>query len=76
MKKKWLLGVVLAVALSVLAGCVPLSGGSLPGTLGYLRALNSGRNEYSKNTAGSDTVTISREEYERYRQLDEILELK
>ena len=77
MKKKWLLALVLGLVLCVLAGCVPVSGTTLPGSLGYLRALSGGRDEYAKNTGNqSDTVTISREEYERYRQLDEVLELK
>ena len=69
MKKKWILAVSLGLALCLLGGCasLPLSG---------LKSL------YQTSTArgaaiseDGDTVTISREQYERYRQFDELLEM-
>ena len=68
MRKKWMLVLTLGLILCLLGGCsgIPLSGLEAM----YRRAANS-----APAAEGKDTVTISREQYERYRQFDELLEL-
>ena len=68
MRKKWMLVLTLGLILCLLGGCsgIPLSGLEAK----YRRAANS-----APAAEGKDTVTISREQYERYRQFDELLEL-
>ena len=76
MKKKWLMGIALVLTVCLLGGCSSSAAG-LSGLGGGLRALVRYDNEISQRSgSGADTVTISREEYERYRQLDTLLELK
>ncbi|MCR4875579.1 MAG: S41 family peptidase [Clostridiales bacterium] len=68
--KKWKLAMVLVLMLCVLTGCtfIPFSAlGSL-----YRQNTNVAHSEMEDT---EDTVTISRELYERYSQLDELVEL-
>lgn len=67
MKKKWMLTAVLVLAAVLLAGCT-----ISPDGLSRLNRLAQGQ---SLTDSDSDTVTISRDLYERYRQFDELLEL-
>ncbi len=71
MKKKWMLVISLGLMVCLLSGCtmIPLS------TLGSMigRQQDGSGAVFSEN---GDTVTISREEYERYRQFDELLSLQ
>lgn len=76
MNKKLRLALILGLILCLLGGCsgVPLSGLDAL----YRRTLTSSVQESpagENSQAGQDTVTISREQYERYRQFDELLEL-
>ncbi len=69
MKKKWLLVLSLLLALCVLSSCAYLP----------LISLNiSGSTDTGTTTAtdeSSDTVTISKEDYERYQQFDTLLQM-
>ena len=67
MKKKWMLTAVLVLTAVLLAGCT-----ISPDGLSRLNRLAQGQ---SLTDSDSDTVTISRDLYERYRQFDELLEL-
>ncbi|MBP3721161.1 MAG: S41 family peptidase [Clostridia bacterium] len=67
MKKKWMLTAVLVLTAVLLAGCT-----ISPDGLSRLNRLAQGE---SLTDPDSDTVTISRDLYERYRQFDELLEL-
>lgn len=74
MKKRWMLAISLLLAACLLSGCAVL-----PGTLATLYSKQAGIGAAAVETGtaepSGDTVTISREEYERYRQFDELLEL-
>ena len=67
MKKKWMLAVCAVLTACLLSGCVFLPGSMLGGMLG----------QQSTGVVSDDgeTVTISREQYERYRQFDDLLTL-
>ncbi len=76
MKKKWLLALCLVLSACVLGSCtmMPLSGLDLM----FRNTLGSSDGTQTKTgteASSGDTVTISREEYEKYRQFDELLEL-
>ena len=80
MKKKLLLALCLLLTACLLSGCVSVL---------TMRALRQGRSDNPKtadrisapanpgetDSGDQETVTISREEYERYRQFDELLDL-
>lgn len=68
MKKKLLLLTSLLLAACLLAGCayLPIEG---------LSSITSGTSSQTPVSESGDTVTISREQYERYQQFDELLEL-
>ncbi len=74
MKKKWLLALCLVLTVCLLGGCTmfPLSGMDA-----MFRSTGSGTAGTQTTAAeqNGDTVTISREEYEKYRQFDELIEL-
>ena len=73
MKKKLLLACCLGLAACLLCGCVSMHSFH---TLLWDSADVSGSAAADTSLAGdADTVTISREAYERYRQFDELLEL-
>ena len=65
MKKKWILAVCLALTACLLSGCMMM----MPG-MGLL-----GQQQSAVVSDDGETVTISREQYERYTQFDELLEL-
>ena len=68
MKKKWMLALCLGLMVCMLSGCMSmLAADSLFGSAGALKGADVQEE--------GDQVTISREEYERYRQFDELLEL-
>ena len=70
MKKRIMMLVSLLLTASLLSGCayMPLLMSDMLTTSGSTRAS-------TKTSAGGDTVTISREEYERYQQFDTLLNL-
>ena len=79
MKKRILLAISLLLALSVMSSCayLPLLGltyGDTAQNSGGFTSLTNGAAATSSNDAG-DTVTISREEYERYQELSGVLEM-
>ena len=67
MRKRFSLMLTLALAVCLLCGCayLPLSG---------MESMLSGKNE-AQVTDNGDTVTISREQYEKYQQFDKLLEI-
>ena len=67
MRKRFSLMLTLALALCLLCGCayLPLSG---------MENMLPGKNE-SQVTDNGDTVTISKEQYEKYQQFDKLLEI-
>lgn len=71
MKKKLILIVTLILTACMMSSCMFLSGEQLTNMFGSSRPDSS---EVSKSADG-DTVTISREQYERYQQFDELIEL-
>ena len=79
MKKRILLAVSLLLALSVMSSCayLPLLGLTYGDTVQNSDELvsMSGAAANSTADAGGDTVTISREEYERYQELSGVLEM-
>ena len=71
MKKKGLLALCLVLSALMLSGCVSML---------TMRSMMKGENPLGGMTSASisedgESVTISREEYERYRQFDELLSL-
>ena len=66
MKKKWMLAICLGLTVCMLSGCAAISLLSMGSP--YMQ--DSPAPEYSED---GETVTISREEYERYQQFDELL---
>ncbi len=70
MKKRMLLLVCLGLTLCLLSGCT-----FLPMTLGSLRNASGTGSAAAVAESGEDTVTISREQYERYKQFDKLLNL-
>ena len=74
MKKKGMLVLCLALTVCLLSGCMSmLAADSLFGA--RRNGLSGTEGSTAAASADGDTVTISREEYERYRQFDELLEL-
>ncbi len=74
MRKKWMLALCLTLTACLLSGCMSmLAADSLFGTSSVIDA--SGADSGAAVPEDGDTVTISRELYERYRQFDELLEL-
>lgn len=69
MRKKILLAVSLMLTACLLSGCMFLPGNMLS-TMLQLQTQTTGT-----QSSDGDTVTISRAEYERYQQFDELLEL-
>ena len=67
MRKRFSLMLTLALAVCLLCGCayLPLSG---------MESMLSGKNE-AQVTDNGDTVTISKEQYEKYQQFDKLLEI-
>ena len=74
MKKKVFLAVMLVAAMTMLSGCMMLSGSQLESMFG---AKNSGETAQTVNlpAGGGDTVTISKEEYERLSKFSELADL-
>ena len=72
MKKKCLLILCMALAVCLLSSCTMLPASMLDV---MFRGNNSTSAGSGNSTGDGDTVTISREEYEQYRQFDELLEL-
>ena len=72
MKKKLAMLLCLLLAACMMTGCAYLSRGVLSDMLG---AETSGGTTGSAVSEDGDTVTISREEYERYKQFDTLLDL-
>ena len=66
MKKKILLAVSLLAILMLLSGCMTMmSGSTLEAMFGT--GDKSGQSQSGSVSGGGDTVTVSREEYERYK---------
>ncbi len=78
MKKKWLLALCLVLSACLLGSCtmMPLSGLDVMfrNTLANSTATKT-ETATGTETPTGDTVTISREEYEKYKQFDELIEL-
>ena len=73
MKKKILLAVSLLAVMMLLSGCMTMmSGSSLEAMFGL--GNNDGQTSGGNISAAGDTVTVSREEYERYKSGYELLE--
>ncbi len=73
MRKKFLLVISLMLTACLLSGCVFLPGTVLSAMLSQQTDKSSGTEESA--AANGNTVTISRQEYERYKQFDELLDL-
>ncbi len=83
MEKKWLLVLCLMLSVCLLGSCsmMPMAGME-PMFRGLSSDTASGANASGSNASGNadvssegDTVTISREQYEKYRQFDDLIEL-
>ncbi|MCR4877582.1 MAG: S41 family peptidase [Clostridiales bacterium] len=76
MKKKWLLVLCLVLTACLLGGCTMLP---LSGMDAMFRSAGSSATAVKTDAANTedkgDTVTISREQYEKYKQFDELIEL-
>ena len=70
MKKKTFLAVIVLLTALVLSSCTMLSLKGINNSL-----LNTDTTEQAPTNDSGDKVTISREEYERYKQFDDLLEL-
>lgn len=70
MKKRILMLLSLMLAACMLSGC-----GYMPLLMSDMLTTNGNARASSAATASGDTVTISREEYERYKQFDTLLNL-
>ena len=71
MKKRIMLAVCLALTVCLLSGCAMVS---YMGLRGLSSQLNGGSTGAALSETG-DTVTLPREQYERYKQFDELLDL-
>ena len=65
MKKKVILSVCLAIMMILVSGCASLSGNRLEAMFGL--GSTDSQNLTASQQAGGDTVTVSREEYEMYK---------
>ena len=78
MKKKLLFGLCLVLCAALLSGCGLLTVSQLTDMLpddGTASRAAATPADPAVPAAGGDTVTISREDYERYRQFDELLDI-
>ena len=76
MKKRILLVISLLLTLCILTGCMVMPISSLTDMLPNQRSSSENRHAADPDTDdSSDTVTISREQYERYKKFDTIIEM-
>lgn len=67
MKKRVLLAVSLLAVMMILSGCMALYGGTIESMFGKRTDESEAKTQYASVPSGGDTVTVSREEYEFYK---------